>query len=118
MGLDQAKLPPIYPSTAVIGRVTPEAASLTGLLAGTPVVIGGGDGACATVGAGAYRPGEAYTYIGSSSWLAVTAERPLFDPAMRTFNLAHLDPTLYFPSAPCRLPAARLTGWNGAARRR
>ncbi len=27
----------------------------------------------------------------------MTAERPLFDPAMRTFNLAHLDPTLYFP---------------------
>ncbi len=97
VGLDPAKLPPIYPSTAVIGCVTPEAAALTGLQAGTPVVIGGGDGACATVGAGAIRPGEAYTYIGSSAWLAVTAERPLFDPAMRTFNLAHLDPTLYFP---------------------
>lgn len=97
VGLDPAKLPPIYPSTAVIGCVTPEAASQTGLLAGTPVVIGGGDGACATVGAGAIRSGDAYTYIGSSSWLAVTAERPLFDPAMRTFNLAHLDPTLYFP---------------------
>ncbi len=55
VGLDPAKLPPIYPSTAVIGCVTPEAASQTGLLAGTPVVIGGGDGACATVGAGAIR---------------------------------------------------------------
>jgi len=96
-GLDPAKLPPIYASTAVIGRVTPEAAGETGLLAGTPVVIGGGDGACATVGAGAVAPGDAYTYIGSSAWMAVVAERPRFDPAMRTFNLAHLDPTLYFP---------------------
>jgi xylulokinase len=41
-------------------------------------------------------PGDAYTYIGSSSWLAVTAERPLYDPQMRTFSLAHLDPRLYF----------------------
>ncbi|MCX6029836.1 MAG: xylulokinase [Chloroflexi bacterium] len=96
-GLDIAKLPPIYPSTTVIGRVTPQAAALTGLLAGTPVVIGGGDGACATVGAGSVRPGDAYTYIGSSSWMAVTADRPLYDPQMRTFNLAHLDPRLTFP---------------------
>lgn len=96
-GLDPAKLPPIYPSTAIIGQVTPEAARLTGLLAGTPVVIGGGDGACATVGAGAIAAGDAYTYIGSSAWMAVVAERPLFDPEMRTFNLAHLDPALYLP---------------------
>lgn len=97
VGLDAARLPPIYPSATVIGRVTPAAAGLTGLLAGTPVVIGGGDGACATVGAGAVAAGDAYTYIGSSAWMAVVAERPLFDPQMRTFNLAHLDPALYFP---------------------
>jgi xylulokinase len=93
-GLDPAKLPPLFPSTAVIGRVTPEAANLTGLLAGTPVVIGGGDGACATAGAGAVHPSDAYINIGSSAWLAVTVQRPLLDPEMRTFNLAHLDPEL------------------------
>jgi xylulokinase len=32
--LDEDKLPPIHPSTAVIGKVTPQAASKTGLLAG------------------------------------------------------------------------------------
>jgi len=58
------------------------------------VVIGGGDGACATVGAGAVHPGDAYINIGSSAWLAVTTRRPLLDRAMRTFNLAHLDPDL------------------------
>ncbi len=98
VGLDLHKLPPVYPSTTVIGRVTPAAAAETGLLSGTPVVIGGGDGACATVGAGSVRPGEAYTYIGSSSWIAVTAERPLYDPQMRTFTFAHLVPGLYFPT--------------------
>ena len=50
----------MHPSNTVIGKVTPEAAAETGLLAGTPVVIGGGDGACATVGAGSVRPGDAY----------------------------------------------------------
>lgn len=98
VGLDPKKLPRVHPSTTVIGAVTREAAAATGLLAGTPVVIGGGDGACATVGAGSVYPGEAYNYIGSSSWIAVTAERPLYDPQMRTFTFAHLDPQLYFPT--------------------
>ncbi|HID87017.1 MAG TPA: xylulokinase [Anaerolineae bacterium] len=98
VGLDPRKLPPVCPSTTVIGQVTPEAAAETGLLAGTPVVIGGGDGACATVGAGSVHPGDAYNYVGSSSWIAVTAERPLYDPQMRTFTFAHLDPNLYFPT--------------------
>lgn len=98
MGLDAQKLPVAFPSGTVIGQVTPEAASETGLLAGTPVVIGGGDGACATVGAGSVRPGDAYNYVGSSSWIAVTADRPLHDPQMRTFTFAHLDPELYFPT--------------------
>ena len=98
VGLDPRKLPVAYPSSTVIGQVTAEAAGETCLLAGTPVAIGGGDGACATVGAGSVRPGDAYNYIGSSSWIAVTADRPLQDPKMRTFTFAHLDPELYFPT--------------------
>lgn len=98
VGLELGKLPPVYPSHAVIGKVTSEAAGDTGLLEGTPVVIGGGDGACATVGAGSVDPGDAYNYIGSSSWIAVTAEKPLYDPQMRTFTFVHLVPDLYFPT--------------------
>ena len=88
--------PPAHPSTTVIGQVTNNAAAATGLLAGTPVVIGGGDGACATVGAGAVDPGDAYTCLGSSAWIAVTTPRPLIDAQQRTFTFAHLDPRLYF----------------------
>ncbi len=94
MELDAALLPPIFPSAQVIGQVTAQAAAASGLRAGTPVVIGGGDGACATVGAGAVRPSDAYNYIGSSSWVALATAQPVLDPARRTFNLAHLDPAL------------------------
>jgi len=96
MGLDSDLLPEAYPSTTVIGHVTPSAAAVSGLVAGTPVVIGGGDGACATVGAGSVREGEAYAYIGSSSWIAVTTCQPILDPQQRTFTLAHLMPDHYF----------------------
>ena len=43
-GIDGDKLPEIVPSTTVAGEVTPWAAGQTGLKAGTPVVMGGGDG--------------------------------------------------------------------------
>ncbi len=88
--------PQACPSTQVIGHVTSQAASATGLLAGTPVVIGGGDGACATVGAAVIRAGDAYTYIGSSSWLALSTRAPMFDTEQRIVNFAALDPDLYF----------------------
>ncbi|MFR5861076.1 MAG: FGGY family carbohydrate kinase, partial [Flavonifractor plautii] len=45
-GIDGDKLPEIVPSTTVAGEVTPWAAGQTGLKAGTPVVMGGGDGLC------------------------------------------------------------------------
>lgn len=90
-------LPTLCPSTAIVGGVTKEAAELTGLLAGTPVVLGGGDGSCATVGAGAVALGSAYTVLGSSAWISVVTKEPLFDEAMRTFNWVHLDGKLYTP---------------------
>jgi len=87
-------LPTIHPSAAVIGGVSEEAARETGLKVGTPVVIGAGDGACATVGAGAVSPGDVYNYIGSSSWVALTTREPVLDPAQRTFNILHPEPDL------------------------
>ena len=73
-------------------RNLPDAARQTGLMIGTPVVIGGGDGSCANIGAGVVRPGSAYNYIGSSSWIAVTVDRPVYDPQMRTMTWANLIP--------------------------
>jgi xylulokinase len=96
LDLPAAIFPPTHPSTTVVGHVTLQAAAATGLLAGTPVVIGGGDGACATVGSAAIREGDAYSYIGSSSWIALSTRKPVFDPARRIVNFAHLDPNLYF----------------------
>ena len=93
--IDERILPPIHPSATVVGGVTPAAAAASGLRAGTPVVIGGGDGACATVGAGSIAAGDVYNYLGSSSWVALTTPTPVLDPGQRTFNFLHLVPDLY-----------------------
>ena len=99
-GLDINKLPELHASTDVIGDVIQSAADATGLNKGTPVVMGSGDGACAASGAGVVREGSAYNCIGSSSWIGIATTQPVFDPAMRTFTLAHLIPGLFTASGP------------------
>jgi xylulokinase len=96
--IEPGLLPELHASTDVVGRVIPAAAAQVGLLAGTPVVIGGGDGPCAAVGAGVVREGSAYNYIGSSSWIGIAARQPIFDPALRTFTFFHLVPGLFTPT--------------------
>ncbi|MGQ9623201.1 MAG: xylulokinase [Candidatus Caldatribacteriaceae bacterium] len=97
-GVEEGKLPPIFPSFTVVGEMTKKAAKEVGLLPGTPVVIGGGDGACAACGAGVVREGQAYNYLGSSSWIALASKSPFYDPKMRTFTFHHLAPGLFMPT--------------------
>jgi xylulokinase len=96
-GIDAAKLPDIHPSIEVAGEVQPSAARETGLRAGTPVVIGGGDGSCAAAGAGVIDAGQAYNVIGSSSWIGLATPKPILDPEMRTFTWAHVVPGMFSP---------------------
>jgi xylulokinase len=90
-------LPDTFPSAEKAGRVSTAAASETGLKEGTPVVIGGGDGSCACVGAGVVSEGSAYVVLGSSSWISLASKAPRYDDEKRTFNWVHLDPELYTP---------------------
>jgi len=96
--LDLSLFPPVRSSIEVIGEVTEKAARETGLRKGTPVACGGGDGSCAGVGVGCVAPGNAYNYLGSSSWIALTVEKPVVDPQRRTMNWAHVVPGLLHPS--------------------
>ena len=98
LGIDVDKLPELHPSTMVEGEIDSQTAEMLGLKAGIPVVLGGGDGACAAAGAGAVKLGQAYNYVGASSWISVISDRPLIDPKMRIFNFYHLDPEKITPT--------------------
>lgn len=98
MGIDQEKLPVIMKSTDIAGAVTEEAACLTGLKAGTPVVCGGGDGVCAAVGTGCVKEGIAHSCMGTSSWISVTSKSPVYDKEMKTFTWAHIVPGYVLPT--------------------
>jgi len=96
--IEPDKLPELKPSTFVAGGVTRKAAEATGLAEGTPVVIGGGDGVTASVGAGSISPGKTYCSIGTSAWIMTASEKPIFDDEMRTVTWAHVVPGLYAPN--------------------
>ena len=97
LDLPKSLFPDPHPSSDKAGTVSAEAARETGLLEGTPVIIGGVDGSCATVGAGVVTEGRAYNVLGSSSWISVSTKTPFLDPHMRIGTWTHLDPNLYTP---------------------
>lgn len=59
-------MPPVFEGCEVTGRVSSVAARLTGLLAGTPVVAGGGDQAAGAIGCGVIGPGVVSASVGTS----------------------------------------------------
>jgi xylulokinase len=41
--------------------------------------------------------GDAFNYIGSSSWIALATRQPIYDPQQKTFCFAHLVPGMFSP---------------------
>jgi xylulokinase len=80
LGIPPAWLPHVHESTEVTGRVAEQAAAETGLPAGTPVVAGGGDNACAAIGAGIIAEGQGAVSLGTSGTLFLRGERLLVEP--------------------------------------
>ncbi len=78
LGLDPDKF--VQPSAChtVVGQVTPEAALLTGLEVGTPVVAGGLDAACCTLGAGVIDVGQTQEQGGQAGGMSIvwTTKKP------------------------------------------
>ena len=84
--------PEVVEPGTTIGAVHADAASATGLRAGTPVVVGGADTQLGLVGIGRAEPG-AITVIGGTFWQqTVGVATPVIDPNMRLRTLCHALP--------------------------
>ena len=98
--LDPSLFPEIVASTHVAGTVSARAAEASGLAPGTKVVVGGGDGPMAAVGAGVTRPEDGpYVCLGTSSWISMTSTTPLYDPQKATMTFDHVRPGHFVPTA-------------------
>lgn len=106
-GVDPAGQSAIHPPGSVIGAVTPEAAALTGLPAGTPVVAGGNDQPCAGLAMGLTEPGRLMLSTGTA-WVmmsAVTSPTPAGIPSWVN---------VYWHAVPERWLQGQLVGGFGA----
>ncbi len=91
-GIPRIWMPPVAESVEVTAHVSPDAARLTGLRAGTPVVGGGGDQAAGAVGNGIVEPGAVSVSMGTSGVVFAYADEPVLDPGLRTHTFCHAVP--------------------------
>lgn len=94
-GLSTSLFPEIVPSTQIIGVLSPSAAKELGLPTTMKVVSGGVDNSCMALGARNTRKGRVYNAQGSSSWIAVTSEKPLINDKVRPYVFTHVLPGLF-----------------------
>lgn len=83
-GIREDQLPPILPTTAVLGLSKAVAARL-GLTTATSVVVGAGDGPLGNLGTGALDAGVVGLSVGTSGAARMTVPRPVTDPSGRLF---------------------------------
>jgi L-xylulokinase len=86
-------LPPVAGSAGIVGRVTPEAAALTGLAPGTPVAAGLHDVIASALGIGGHAPGQLAIVAGTYSINEVVSSAPRTDP--RWFCRNAIQPGLW-----------------------
>ena len=96
VGVSRSIVPDVGGSAEILGRVSKEAASLTALAEGTPVVGGGADNACGAAGVGATNPGEVVSSWGTSGTVLAPMSRPRVDPKLRAHTFCHVVPDTWY----------------------
>ncbi|MGD8683958.1 MAG: xylulokinase [Chloroflexota bacterium] len=110
-GIDRGLMPEIVPSASVAGGLTRAAAAATGLLEGTPVVVGGADGCTSALGVGLVGADSgAVVTLGTSAWISMIADEPVRDPEARVITFDHVVPDHFVPLGAMQSAGASL-GW-------
>lgn len=93
--IDKNKLPKLIEPGVMIGKVSSEAAKLTGLKEGTIICSGSGDNQCGALGAGVVKDGQASMSLGTSGVLVVGSKKPVLLEDMGLMVGRALAPDLY-----------------------
>ena len=83
------RLPPLFHSTDVIGRVTHGAAEATGIPAGTPVMAGAGDVTALSVGSGAVDEGVVSVTLGTAGHVVTASPALTAEGYQRIWQMRH-----------------------------
>jgi len=108
--IDPDILPDVHESYEIAGHITAEAAALTNLKEGTPVVYGGGDNAAAAIGTGVVEKGKAFITIGTSGVLFAHSDNVAVDSGGRVNTFCAAVPNAWAVFG-CTLAAGMSLQW-------
>jgi len=91
-GLTKDKLADLIPPGSIAGHLTEIMSELTGLEAGIPVILAGGDQQAAALALNVIKPGAAEANTGTGSFVIVATEQPQFDEKCRIICSASAIP--------------------------
>lgn len=104
LGITPSMMPRVVKPTEIAGRVTEDAARLTGLQAGTPVICGTTDTVMEVFAAGAVSPGQMTLKLATAGRICVISEKPY--PHRDIINYSHIIDGLYYPGTATKSCAA------------
>ncbi|MCA9735398.1 FGGY-family carbohydrate kinase [candidate division KSB1 bacterium] len=95
LGMQVNQFPQTLQPGSIIGTVSEMAAEQTGLLSGTPIIAGGGDGQAAGLGSNVLTPDRAYLNLGTAVVAGVYGHKPEISKAFRTMCACSEDGYYY-----------------------
>jgi len=98
--------PEVRENGTLLGSVTDETAQETGLLTGTPVVIGGADTQCGLIGSASIEDGQTTAVAGTTTPVQMVLPKVLIDPKRRLWTNSHAVPRKWILES-----NAGVTGW-------
>ena len=84
-GFPRSLFPKLYDAWEVVGEVTEEAAKVTGLVVGTPVVAGADDASLVALATGVIKAGQGFMSVGSGGNLVANTTKPVSHPTIITY---------------------------------
>ena len=109
-GIDRRLLPLPTPCGTMVGKVSREAAALTGLAEGTPICVGAGDQNSASIGAGITEQGMISVSLGTGGMAIACMDYPYRDPKASACVTCHAI-TGYYQFEGYQIGAASVFRW-------
>ena len=97
-------MPTIVKPTDIVGSITPEAAKLTGLCEGTPVLCGTTDTVMEVFAAGAVDKGQMTLKLATAGRICVVTDKPY--PDVNLINYSHIIDGMFYPGTATKSCAA------------
>ncbi len=106
IGLDISVLPRVVSPADIIGAVTKEGASITGLAVGTPIICGTTDTALEVFASGAVSLGDTTVKLATAGRICVITDKPY--PDRDVVNYSHIIDGLWYPGSATKAAASSL----------